>query len=246
LKVQITDTTRSAEAPVLNAPRLLNVNPHRVGAGQALMLSVDYLRTLNPDPSQTLVSIGRDQARYLLKPESNTALRIPNKTDDSPVLIIVRVTSEIIGPAQVTVMNSLKGEQGGASAPVAIEIVNETLPPESVSAAESTESDLARLRQTYEIQRAAGKPFKAYEPGSRYLTIKGRGFDPNPRFVRIVLEQNGQTANLGLADISYASTDLYIVRLPATASAGAVKITISNVGDQGLSVPATVSFDLPR
>src|SRR5258705_3875362 len=67
LKVQITDTTRSAEAPALNAPRLLNVNPHRVGAGQALLLSVDYLRTLNPDPAQTLVSIERDNARYLLK-----------------------------------------------------------------------------------------------------------------------------------------------------------------------------------
>ena len=246
LKVQITDTTRSAEAPALNAPRLLNVNPHRVGAGQALMLSVDYLRTLNPDPAQTLVSIESDNARYLLKPESNSALRGPNKTADAPVLIIVRLSSEIIGLAQVRVMNSLKGEQGGTSAPVSIEVVNETLPPEITSAAESTESDLARLRETYEIQRAARKPFSAYDPASRYLTIKGRGLDPNPRFVRIGFEQNGQTGNLGLADVSYASTDLYIVRLPANASAGSVKVSISNVGAQGPSVPVVMTFDLSR
>jgi hypothetical protein len=244
LKVQITDTTRSAEAPVLNAPRLLNVNPQRVGAGQALMLSVDYLRTLNPDPAQTLVSIEHENARYLLKPESNSALRMPNKAADAPVLIIVRVSSEIIGPAQVRVMNSLKGEGGGTSAPVSIEVVNETLPPEITSVAESTESDLARLRETYEIQRAAGKPFKAFDPASRYLTIKARGLDPNPRFVRIAIDQNGQTANLGLADVSSASPDLYIVRLPATATPGTVKVSISNVGAQGLSASVSMTFDL--
>src|SRR5438552_18973349 len=92
LKVQITDTTRSAEAPAVNAPRLLSVIPRKVGAGQALMLSVDYLRTLNPDPSQTLVAIEHDTARYIVKPETNSALRMPNKPPDAPVMLVVRPT----------------------------------------------------------------------------------------------------------------------------------------------------------
>lgn len=62
VNVQITDTTGSAEAPAVNAPRLLNVTPRRAGAGQALVLSVDYLRTLNPDPKQTVALIERDNA----------------------------------------------------------------------------------------------------------------------------------------------------------------------------------------
>jgi len=88
IKVQIADSTRSAEAPAVNAPRLLAVTPRKVGAGQALMLSVDYLRTLAPDPSQTLVSIEQDTARYIAKPEGNSALRMPNKSPDAPVMLM--------------------------------------------------------------------------------------------------------------------------------------------------------------
>ena len=244
IKVQIADTTRSAEGPIVNAPRLLAVTPRRVGAGQALMLSVDYLRTLNPDPSQTLVSIERDNARYFVKPERNTALRMPGNRPDAPVMVIVRVTSEIIGPAQVRVLNSLKGDAGGTSAPISIEIVDEAVSPEITGASESTDAETARLRDLYELQRAAGQPFKAYDPASRYLTIRGRGMDPNPKFVRIVLEQNGQTVTLAEADVSLASTDLYIVKLPATSTAGKAKISMANVAVRGLSMPATMDFEL--
>ena len=131
IKVQIADSTRSAEAPAVNAPRLLAVTPRKVGAGQALMLSVDYLRTLAPDPSQTLVSIEQDTARYIAKPEGNSALRMPNKSPDAPVMLIVRPTRQIIGPAQVRVFNSLKGEQGGLSPAIPVEIVDEALAKQS-------------------------------------------------------------------------------------------------------------------
>jgi hypothetical protein len=244
LKVQIVDSTRSAEAPVVNAPRILAVTPKRVGAGQALVLSVDYLRTLAPDPSQTLVLIEHDTARYILKPETNTALRQPNKAPDAPVVLIVRPTREIIGPAQVQVFNSLKGEQGGVSPAVPIEIVNETLPPEIISVGESTAAELARLRESYEVQRRAGRPFPPYDPLRRYLTIRGRGIDPNPRFVRIVLEQDGQSVTLGLADFSSVSTDLLIVRLPVAATSGPAKMTIVNVGSDSLSVAVSRDFEL--
>jgi hypothetical protein len=244
VKVQITDTTRSAEAPSVNAPRLLAVIPQKIGAGQALMLSVDYLRTLNPDPSQTLVSIEQGTARYFVKPEQNSALRMPNKTPDAPVALTVRPTRELIGAVQVRVFNSLKGEQGGASAPIPIEIVDAALPPHILSVKESTDADLARLREMYDIQRAAGGRFGAYDPKSRYLTIRGEGIDPNPRFVRIALEQNGESVTLGLSDVSYSSPELLIVRLPLAATAGQLKLSIANLGAEGLSVPATMTFDL--
>lgn len=246
VKVQITDTTRSAEAPVVNAPRLLNVTPRRVGAGQALILSVDYLRTLNPDPAQTVALIERDNARYIVRPERNTALHMPNPRPDAPVLIVVRTTQEIIGPAQIRLMNALKGEQGGTSTPISIEIVDETLPPEIISAAESTEADLARLREMYELERAADRRFSAYDPNSRYLTIRGRGIDPNRRFVRVVLEQGGHRAVLTPSEISSLSTDLIIARLPAGFAAGQITISVANVGAKNLSLPATINFELRR
>jgi hypothetical protein len=244
IKVQIADSTRSAEAPVVNAPRILSATPRKVGAGQALMLSVDYLRTLAPDPSQTMVLIEHDAARYIVKPETNTALRSPNKSPDAPVVLIIRPTREIIGPAQVHVFNSLKGEQGGESPGVPIEVVDEALPPEIISVAESTDADLAHLREMYETERRAGRPFKPYDPQSRYLTIHGRGIDPNPSFVRIVLEQNGQSVTLSRSDFSYASVELLIVRLPRTATSGPASMSIVNVGAESVSVPVTKTFEL--
>ena len=78
-----------------------------------------------------------------------------------------------------------------------IEIVDEALPPEIISVSESTDADLSHLREIYEVQHRAGRPFALYDPQRRYLMIRGRGIDPNPRFVRIALEQNGQSVTLG-------------------------------------------------
>jgi hypothetical protein len=96
----------------------------------------------------------------------------------------------------------------------------------------------------YEAQGRAGRPFPPYDPQRHYLTIRGRGIDPNPRFVRIALEQNGQSVTLGLADFSYASAELLIVRLPSEATSGPAKISIVNVGLESLSVPVIRNFEL--
>jgi hypothetical protein len=245
LKVQITDSARSSEAPSVNAPRLLAINPRRVGAGQALMLSVDYLRTLNPDPSQTLIWIEHDSARYMLRPEINTAIRLPDKTPDLPVGLIVRPTREIIGPAQIRVSNSLRGEQGLSPA-IPIEIVDEALPPDLLSVGEPKEPELIHLRRMNEIELKAGHHVNAYDPKRRYLTIRGRDFDPNPRFVRVTIEQNGQSTALALSDLSYVSPDVLIVRLPETVTAGPLKISVANVGAQSISVAVTMNFELPE
>src|SRR2546423_10097519 len=181
------------------------------------MLSVDYLRTLNPDPSQTLIWIEHDSQRYMIRPETNTAIRLPDKTPDLPVGLIVRPTRDIIGPAEIRVSNSLRGEQGLSTA-IPIEIVDEALPPDLTSVAEPTGPELIHLRRMNELK--TGQPVNAYDPQRRYLTIRGRNFDPNPRFVRVTIDQNGQSSALALSDLSYVSPDVLIVRLPETVAAG--------------------------
>lgn len=246
LKVQIADATRSAEAPAENAPRLLNVTPERIGAGQTLMLAVDYLRTLKPDPSQTLIMIEQGTARYVVKPDRNSAEHKPNWTPDAPVLLMARATRQLFGTVQVRVFNSLRGEQGGLSAPKSIEILDEVLPPEVTSVSESTEADLASLRQMYEIQHNAGRVFPEYDPGRVYFTIRGSGFEPNPNLVRITLEQNGLRATLTFADFSLYGGNFLIVRVPKGISSGPVMMTIENRGAESFSVPVTRKFNLSK
>ena len=127
-----------------------------------------------------------------------------------------------------------------------IEIVDEALPPEIISVGESTDAELAHLRETYEIERSAGRPFPPYDPQRRYLTIRGRGIDPNPRFIRIVLEQNDQSVTLRLADFSYTSAELLIVRLPQSATSGPARMRIVNVGAESFSVPVTRDFEVSK
>jgi len=74
----------------------------------------------------------------------------------------------------------------------------------------------ARIRTS----ASAGRPFPPYDPQRRYLTIRGQELIPIHDFLRIVLEQNGQSVTLGLADFSYVSAELLIVRLPR----GAIRV----------------------
>lgn len=243
-KVAIADAARSTEASAENAPRLLAVTPRRVGVGQAVMLSVDYLRTLAPDASKTMILIEQGGTRYTIKPEMNSAVRRPNQEPDAPVFLTVRPTRQIIGAAQVRVLNPLRGEQGGMSAATPLEIVDEVLPPEIISVNEATAAELAPLRQMYEAQRAAGGTFQEYDPNSRYVTIRARGLDYNPRFVRIRFEQEGRSAILSPADFSLYGEERLIVRLPRDTKPGAIQISIENRGLETFSTPVTKMFEL--
>jgi len=67
----------------------------------------------------------------------------------------------IIGKAQISeVFNTLRGQNGGMSEPASIEILDEPLPPELFGVTESTDGELAPLRQMYEIQTRAGRKFR--------------------------------------------------------------------------------------
>jgi len=251
LTATITDVTRTAEAPNVSAPRVLSLTPKKVGAGQLLLISVDQRRTLEPSPNETRVIIEQDSSRYLASIEQNSTVFGPSKAPDAPVGLFVRTTRQLIGPVQVRVLNPLRGEQTGMSAPVAVEIVDQVLPPELISVSESTDADLQQLKQLYEAQKQAGKDFPTYDPGSRYLTIRARGVDPNPTFVRITLEHKGEKFTLSRNDFSSYTGDGLIVRLPGYItggpSGGEIKLTIENSGGDRYSTPVTQSFTLkPR
>jgi hypothetical protein len=207
-------------------------------------LSVDYLRTLNPDPAQTLIMIEQGASRYVVKPDKNSAQQMPAWTPDSPVLLMARATRQIIGPAQIRVFNSLRGEQGGLSDAKPIEILDEVLPPEVTSVAESSDDDLAPLRQMYEMQTKAGRRFQEYDPQRVYFTIRGGNFDPIPGFMRITLEQGGQRRTLGNGDFSYFGGTFLIARVPKGIGPGPVTITVENRGAESYSAPVTSTFEL--
>jgi hypothetical protein len=245
LAATITDVTRVAEAPNLSAPRVLAVTPTRVGAGQSLMISIDQRRTLDPAPKDTQVVIEQNNARYFATVEQNSALIGPDKAPDAPVGMFVRTTRELIGRVQLRVLNPLRGEQTGLSAPVPLEIVDEVLPPELTSVGEATESDLAAQKEMYRRAKEAGKEFTSYDPLRRYLKINVRGVDYNPNFVRITLEQAGKKFMLAPSDFSSFSGEGLLVRLPFGLTAGEVKFTIENSGgDDRYSTPATKTFVL--
>ena len=245
LTATITDVTRSAEAPNVSAPRVLAVTPRRVGAGQSLMISIDQRRTLEPSPKETRVVIEQDNARYFANIEQNSALIGPSKAPDAPVAFFVRTTRELTGRVQLRVLNPLRGEQSGLSAPVPLEIVDEVLPPELTSVREATDADLASLKDMFERAKQAGKEFSTFEPDRRYLRIQARGIDFNPQFIRINLEQGDQKITLSPNDFSSFTGEALIVRLPKGLTAGEVKFTIENSGgDDRYSTPATKTFVL--
>lgn len=241
----ITDVTRVTEAPTVSAPRVLAVSPNRVGAGQSLHISIDHRRTLEPSPKETRVIIQQENFRYFATIEQNSTVFGPSKEPDAPVGLFVRTTREIIGPVQIRVLNPSRGEQTGMSAPWTLEIVDEVLPPELISVNESTDEDLARIRQMYETQKQAGRDFPVYDPARRYLTVRARGVDYNPKFVRMTLEQGDQKFTLSPSDFSLYAFDALIMRLPKDLKGGDVKLTVENSDGDRYSTPVTKTFVLP-
>jgi hypothetical protein len=206
------------------------------------MLSVDYRRTLNPDPSRTQIAIEQGTARYIV-PAERSSLQFGPSEQDAPVLLFVRTTKQIIGKAQIKIFNELRGETGMSEA-IPIEVTDDPLPPELLSVRESTEVDLAPLRQHYEMLAQTGGRFPQFDPRQKYVTILAKGLDYHPDFVRITFEQAGQAFTLKRADFSSYLNDTLIVRQPKELKAGPVKITIENRGADGFSTPAIGTFEI--
>src|ERR1044072_9090172 len=113
--VTITDAERAFESPKEAAPRMLMVSPRRGGAGQALMISVDRRRALDPDHSKaTFVFEAQDGTRVNVKPEFNGAVRDPNASPDAPLFLIVRAPEGVSGTASVRLLNPARADYDGA------------------------------------------------------------------------------------------------------------------------------------
>ena len=246
--VTITDAARAYEAPKESAPRMLAVTPRRVGAGQALMISVDRRRALDPDPEKAAVVFETPDGawRFKVKPDMNSAVRNPSTPPDAPVLLIVRAPKQITGTVRVRLLNPARADYEGASSePAEVEIVSEALPPEVQDVAEASEADLSRLRQIAAAQAADPRVRPAYEAAARYVTIRATGLDPDPKFLRVRMEQEGRGAvTLGRGDFALFSHGSLIVRVPKELGAGETRLSVENRGAAGYSPPVVKTFEL--
>jgi hypothetical protein len=245
--VTVTDAARAFESPKEAAPRMLAVSPRRVGAGQALMISVDRRRSLDPEPSKAAVVFeAQDGTRHTVKPEMNSAVREPGGSPDLPVLLIVRAPEGLTGAARVRLLNPARADYEGAeSEPAEVEIVSEPVAPEVTSVAEASEAELAQLRRLAEAQSRDPRVRPVYESSARYISIRGTGFDPNPQFLRVRLEQEGREAvTLGRGDFSLYSHGGVIVRMPKGFRPGVVRVSVENRGADGFSAPSVRTFEL--
>lgn len=250
IPVTVTDAARAYEAPREAAPRMLAVSPRRVGAGQALMISVDRRRALDPDPSKAAVVFeAQDGTRHTVTPEMNSAVRDPEGSPDLPVLLIVRAPEGLSGAARVRLVNPARADYEGAeSEPAEVEIVSEAVAPSLTAAAEASETELSQLRQLSAAQSRDPRVRPVYDASARYVSIRGAGLDPNPQFIRVRLEQEGRDpVTLGRGDFALFTHGGVIVRLPRGFRAGAVRVTVENRGAAGFSAPAVTTFELsPR
>jgi hypothetical protein len=245
--VTITDAERAFESPKEAAPRMLMVSPRRVGAGQALMISVDRRRALDPDPSKaTFVFEAQDGTRVNVKPEFNGAVREPNASPDAPLFLIVRAPEGVSGTARVRLLNPARADYEGAESEAAeVEVVSEAIAPEVFGVSEAGEAEISHLRQLSAAQRSDPRVRPVYDPSARYVVIRARGLDPNPEFLRIRMEQEGRDAvTLDRGDFAVFATDSLIVRAPKGFRAGAVRVTIENRGASGYSTPVVRTFEL--
>jgi hypothetical protein len=246
--VTVTDAERAFESPKESAPRMLAVTPRRVGAGQALMISVDRRRALDPEPSKVSVVFETPDGAWSFKakPEKMSLGRAQMAPPDAPVLLVVRAPKNITGDVRVRLHNPARADYEGASSePAQVEIVSETLPPEVQSVGEANGVELSQLRQIAQAQAADPRVRPAYSPGARYVAIRGTGIDPDPQYVRVRLEQEGRGAvTLERGDFALFSSGSVIVRVPQGFGPGAVRLSVENRGANGYSAPVVKTFEL--
>jgi hypothetical protein len=243
-RITIVDSKRAAENPEGVAPRIQGLSTRRVGVGQALEIYVDRGRSLGPDPSGAVAVIEQEGRLYSIVPELNSAAaKVGGK--DGPVVIIVRPTAEITGLVNVRVLSSARRDYG-LSNPLTLEIVDSVVAPNLTKVAETTTDELVLLNRTSYSPLPGGRAPCGYDPDSRFITIRADSLDYRPDFIRISVEQGGEKLVLGLEDVCFAGSDVRIVRLPSSVSAGPAKITIQNLVGDRLSEPVSRELRITR
>jgi hypothetical protein len=246
--VTVTDAERAFESPKDAAPRVFAVTPRRLGAGQALMISVDRRRALDPDPDKTVVVFETPDgaSSFKVKPEKMSAVRAQATSPDAPVLLIVRAPKQMTGDVRVRLLNPSRADYEGASSESAqIEIIPETVAPEVQGVAEASAVELSQLRQISAAQAADPRVRPAFEEGTRYVSIRATGLDPDPRYLRVRMEQEGRgSVTLERGDFALYSNGAILVRVPKGFGPGAVTVSVENRGSSGYSTPVVKTFEL--
>lgn len=236
LTVRLVTPKLAAGYPEGVAPRLVNISPSKVGVGQAILISVESRRSLGPNLTKTTIVIEQNGRRYRIQPEINSATNMPAALADAGVLLVGRVGDEVTGKVEVKVLNPSRGEEAGLSEGLPLEILDEVMPPEQVSVRQSSDIELAPLRQIHEAMLRAGRS-SPYEPGARYLTIQAAGLDYNPEYVRIEIEQSGRVVRLKKEVFALSIPRMMIVRLPERIKPGQAQVSISNRVKDRVSEP---------
>jgi hypothetical protein len=163
------------------------------------------------------------------------------------VLLIVRAPKQITGDVRVRLLNPSRAEYEGASSESAqIEIVAEPVAPEVQGVAEASAVELSQLRQISAAQAADPRVRPAYEQGVRYVSIRATGLDPDPRYLRVKMEQEGHGAvTLERGDFALYADGALIVRVPKSFGAGTVTVSVENRGSTSYSTPVVRTFELP-
>jgi hypothetical protein len=85
----------------------------------------------------------------------------------------------------------------------------------------------------------------AYEQGVRYASIRATGLDPDPRYLRVRMEQEGRgSVTLERGDFALFTSNALLVRIPRSFGSGAVTVSVENRGANGYSTPVVKTFEL--
>jgi hypothetical protein len=251
MTVQISDRSKPEEALKLATPRILGLSKKRVGIGQSIDLLVEKRTQLEPDPAKTTVILDQAGERHRLRPENNsatfsgTARRLPNE----PVMLRVRIPTNLSGEYKIMVFNPALGEEHGLSDGIPLEIVNKILPPSSVVIRESTNEDVEPLRRMREASIKAGREFRDYDPENRYLTIQANDLEMHPQNLFVQLQWEEKTYQLKFEDYSLATQMWIVFRLPDDVKTGQLQVSVANrtAGGQSETVTQTVEITkLPK
>ncbi|MEW6129707.1 MAG: hypothetical protein AB1757_21895 [Acidobacteriota bacterium] len=242
VKIEVADFTK---AEVLK-PVIMSLSQSRIGVGQSVMVFVNDIKRLVPNPMETRIILEQNSQRIVLKPERNSAEFMPGQDVSLPVFLVIRIGKELIGNVTLRVFNPARGEQAGLSDSIPLEIVNEVVPPTLKKVNEATNQDLSPLRMMRQMAIDAGRDFPEYNPNARYVTITAFGLDFDPNNLRIRFIQGGKEFTLKFADYSVSLNEMFIVRLPDEIIPGLVQVAIQNKADGRWSEAVTKEFEVTK
>ncbi|HYE71828.1 MAG TPA: hypothetical protein VEF04_00800, partial [Blastocatellia bacterium] len=233
-EVNIIEPTSPAQPLSANMPRVVAVNPARVGIGQSIQVIVDKSRVLSKDADGTAIVIEKDGQRAFIKPDFNSvsnnriSYSVGPGVEEPPALLMARVGNVLTGKVTVRIFDQSEKQGFGISEGVPLEIVNEVLSPLIVSIREPGSNDIIMIQQ---IQNAAAQSRQTgpeFNRQDKYLIIEAAALDPMIENVVIELEQGGKTFQVKREDVTLSLGSLLLIKLSKNIEAGPIEVRVAN------------------